>query len=72
MSETYKVVKFYESGRQRVIRGGLDLEQARAICDDPETSSYTARKPKGCDNDEAQIQRWHELEKHWFYGFTKE
>ena len=72
MSETYKLVKYCEDGRQRVIRRGLDLEQAREICNDPETSSYSARKPKGCANDETQIARWHKSQKHWFYGFVKE
>ena len=65
----YEVVKFTEKGRQEVITIGLTLQEAQKICNDPETSSMTARKPKGCDNDERQIARWHEQEKHWFYGY---
>lgn len=72
MSETYKIIKFFEDGRQRVIRRGLDLEQARQICNDPETSSMTAKKPRGCAGNEAQIERWHDAQKHWFYGFDRE
>lgn len=72
MSESYKIIKFYEDGRRRVIRRGLDLKQAKAICNDPETSSFSASKPRGCANDEAQIARWHTSQKHWFYGFDRE
>lgn len=72
MSETYKIIKFYEDGRRRVIRRGLDLEQARQICNDPETSSMTAKKPLGCAGDEVLIERWHDAQKHWFYGFDRE
>lgn len=71
-SESYMIIKFYEDGRQRVIRRGLDREEARAICNDPETSSMTARKPAGCAGNEKQIARWHESQKHWFYGFDRE
>lgn len=73
MSTTYEVIKFYEDGRPaRRVRGGLDIEQAQAICNDPETSSYSAQKPLGCDRDEIQIARWHEKQRHWFYGFREE
>lgn len=71
MSETYNIIKFYQDGRRRVIRRGLDLDQARKYCDDPELSSRTASKPKGCARDEAQIARWDEKNKHWFYGFMR-
>lgn len=72
MSESYKIIKFYEDGRNRVVRRGLTLEQAKQICNDPETSSMTAKKPRGCANDETQIARWHETQKHWFLGFQRE
>lgn len=72
MSKQYRVVKFYEDGRRRrVIRSGLDLEQARAICNDPETSSYSASRPRGCANNKEAIARWHKNQKHWFYGFEE-
>ncbi len=65
----YEVVKFTQKGKQTVIRIGLTEKEAQKICQDPETSSMTARKPKGCDGDEKQIRRWHELNKHLFYGY---
>jgi len=65
----YEVVKFTQTGRQTVIRIGLTEREAQKICQDPETSSMTARKPKGCNGDEAMIKRWHEKNKHWFYGY---
>lgn len=65
----YEVVKFTQKGRQTVIVTGLTEKEAQKICQDPETSSMTARKPKGCDGDEKQIQRWHTKSKHWFYGY---
>lgn len=46
---TYKVVRFYrdnEDLNRTVVTRGLTLEQARAHCNDPETSSSTATR--GC------------------------
>lgn len=70
----YKIVRFYEdeSKPKTIIKRGLSLEEAKKWCNDPETSSKTASKPKGCAGDEAQIARWHEKQKHWFDGFTQE
>lgn len=65
----YEVVRFRQKGNQTVITIGLTEQEAQKICQDPETSSMTARKPKGCDGDEKQIQRWHKELKHWFYGY---
>lgn len=68
----YEVRKISQGGNgSHVIRVGLTLQEAQKICSDPETSSMTARKPRGCDGDEKQIQRWHEKQKHWFYGYNK-
>lgn len=68
----YEVVKFYQGNRSpQVIVTGLTRQEAERICQDPDTSSMTARKPKGCDNDDAQITRWHDKQKHWFYGFRE-
>jgi hypothetical protein len=40
---TYKIVRgYYKSYSRRTIKRGLSLEQARAHCSDPETSSRTA------------------------------
>lgn len=70
--QLYNIVRFYENGKSsRIMRRGLTLEEARRHCNDPETSSMTASKPKGCANDEAQIARWHKSQKHWFDGFER-
>lgn len=71
--KVYCVKQFYESGRlPRIIQKGLSLEEARTYCGDSESSSMTASKPRGCAGDEEQIKRWHEKQKHWFYGFEGE
>ena len=46
---TYRVVRFYrEAGiRRRTIKTGLTLAQARAHCNDPETSSSTCTRAAG-------------------------
>lgn len=43
---SYKIVRFYRDNDEmngRVIKTGLTLEQAQAHCQDPETSSSTAK-----------------------------
>ena len=44
---TYKIIRFYENAgiRQRTIATGLTSEEARAHCNDPETSSSQATNP---------------------------
>jgi hypothetical protein len=70
MSEQlYNVVRFAQAGGRRIIKRNVTLKEAQEICNDPETSSHTARKPQGCDGDEAMIDRWSEKQKHWFYGY---
>lgn len=59
----YKIVCYYRSGRKRTVETGLTLEQAQAICNDPETSSSTA---KG-----AAARRRTKLNGEWFYGYTE-
>lgn len=41
MSETYKIVRFYFGGGNRVIKTGLTLEEAQEHCQRPDTSSST-------------------------------
>lgn len=73
MSEVYKIVRMYENDRRpRTIQKNLTLKQAQEWCQDPETSSMTARKPRGCDQDERQIERWHAQNKHWFDGYERQ
>ncbi len=45
---TYRIVRLYKDAdtRRRVIARGLTLEEARAHCSDPETSSSTATTPE--------------------------
>ena len=40
----YKIVRMHLHARNQVIERGLTLEEAQAHCQDPETSSSTARK----------------------------
>lgn len=74
MSELYKIVRMYEADdrRPRVIRRNLTLEEAQKHCQDPETSSISAKKPKGCEHDERQVERWHDKQKHWFDGYERQ
>lgn len=65
----YEVVRFTQKGRQSVITTGLTETEAQKICSDPETSSMTARSPRGCNGNEKTIAKWHEQNKHWFYGY---
>ena len=36
--ETYKIVRFYASGRKSVIKSGQTLAEAQRHCQDPSTS----------------------------------
>ena len=61
----YRIVRFYESApiRRRIIAKGLTLEQAKAHCSDPETSSSTCTKAAG----KARTKRLGR----WFDGFEQ-
>jgi hypothetical protein len=37
MKETYKIIRFFLSGRKKVMKTGLTLEAAQAHCRDPKT-----------------------------------
>lgn len=69
MNKTYRVMKYKQKGTPSLIRTGLTLEQAQEICNDDESSSMTAKL--GCNGKEKTIAKWHELEKHWFYGYEE-
>ena len=61
----YKVIRSYrDSYRRRVIRRGMTLEEARAHCADPETSSSTATS--------AAARRRTRERGPWFDGYDKE
>lgn len=37
----YKIVRFYENGRKRIMDTGLTLEEAQAHCNRPDTQGRT-------------------------------
>lgn len=64
---TYKIVRFYrddEELNKTVIVRGLDLEQAKAHCNDPETSGETCTNPEGLERTR--------LHGPWFDGWEEE
>ena len=58
----YRIVRFFQHGGSRVVKRGLTLEQAKAHCNDPETSSKTCTSSVG----KARTR----LLGPWFDGFT--
>lgn len=66
MSEdTYCIVRMYSPRPvRRTIKRGLTLEQAKAHCSSPETSSSTSTN--------AKVRREHEAGRRWFDGYSKE
>ena len=42
----YQIVRFYFNGGHRIIERGLTLAEAKAHCQDPNTSSQTATSPQ--------------------------
>ena len=59
----YKIIRFSAVGSQKVIKTVKTLEEARAHCNDPETSSST------CTSDEG-LQLTSKLGS-WFDGYTE-
>ena len=45
----YKIVRFSEKGKQRVIKRGLTLEQAQAHCSNPLTHGHDKRRGRWFD-----------------------
>jgi hypothetical protein len=76
MSKIYMIVRRYQNERKpRVMAKNLTLEAAQAWCNDPETSSMTAKSPRGCGTGRFQqrnIENWHKLQKHWFDGYEEQ
>lgn len=69
----YNIVRFYEDEQRdrRVIATVYGLKEARKWCNDPETSSYTAKPPRGCGGNKEKIEKWHKQNKHWFEGYER-
>lgn len=61
---TYKIIRFFASGKRITLKYGLTLEEAQKYCKDPETSSKTATKYK------ARVRTREHGE--WFDGYAKE
>ena len=59
MEDTYNIRRFYENENRpsRIVQQDLTLEQAKKWCNDPETSSYTAQSPKGCEGNEEKMNK---------------
>lgn len=67
MAKTYKIIRFYRDNvelNRAVVTRGLTLEQARAHCNDPESSSNTATTPEALARTEANGP--------WFDGYEEE
>ena len=66
MTETYKIIRFYQDDDRdsETITRGLTLEQAQAHCTDPETSSRTATSAAAVERTERYGA--------WFDGYTDE
>ena len=65
MTTTYKIVRFYQSSKQRdtILKTGLSLEDAKSHCQSDEASSTT------CSEDKAYQLR---TKGAWFEGYTAE
>lgn len=61
---TYKIVRHYRDHDSEIVREGLTLDEVRAHCRDPESSSNT------CTSDEGR-QRTADRGP-WFDGYTEE
>ncbi len=61
---TYKIVRYFQNAPKRTILCGLTLEEARAHCQDPESSYKTATS--------SAAQARTRLLGPWFDGFSKE
>lgn len=61
---SYKIMRLYFHGSPRTIKKNLTLEEAKAHCSDPETSSRTCKK---------SVNKRRTLERgHWFDSYCEE
>ncbi len=59
---TYSIYRNYFSGQAKLLKEGLTLEEAKAYCRDPETSSTTCNAETSAQ--ESNVQ--------WFDSYTEE
>jgi len=59
----YKIIRMHFNGGNRTIKTGLTLKEARAHCNDPETSSSTCTRP--------HLKRITRLNGPWFDGYEE-
>lgn len=60
----YKIVRYFQSGRKRVIESGVSLEDAQAHCKDPESSSTTCKS--------SYKKAYTRAHGPWFDGYTED
>jgi hypothetical protein len=63
MTQLYKVVRNFQSGKKRIIKTDQTLEQAQKHCQDPDTNSTTCN---------AQIGYELRTKGAWFDSYTEE
>jgi len=61
---SYRIVRMFLEDSPRVVKRGLTLEEAQAHCQDPETSSKTAKKRRAVELTKAKGP--------WFDGYEEE
>ena len=61
---SYRVIRFYFKGGNRIIKRGLTLEEAQEHCNNPETSSSTCKS--------ASSNRITKRNGPWFDGYEGE
>ena len=65
MADTYKIVRFYfNNSEKKIVKRGLTLEEAKAHCHSPESSSRTCTSPVGKTRTKRKGP--------WFDGFAEE
>lgn len=73
MEKSYQVVRYYEKDRKpRIMAKDFTLKKAQEWCNNLETSSITAKAPRGCDNNDSKIAKWHKQDRHWFDGYREQ
>jgi hypothetical protein len=68
IKDNYEVVRYFQDGRAPIVqKQNLTLEKAQEWCNDPETSSKTARHTQGTVK-QRNLDRG---QYHWFDGYRE-